>query len=188
MDRRSFLAAATAGLSGLAGCGSGGGSGGDVTPTSTATPTSTVTATATPTPTATATPAPPERSYQPQLLDVGIVSTWAESGDLTANAVTEVRRGQPVVVAFRYRARIPQGTVNFSEGVDVYRGEERVVRRFRHVDRYVDSGGLHTWEDAMTFESGDWPTGRLEASVAIGELQLHRTSDPMVATFELTAD
>jgi hypothetical protein len=180
MDRRAFLVAAGAGL---AGCGS------TATPDDESVRTETTTATATPTATATATPTPtrtpPERRYLPQLLDVSLVSTWSEPGDLAANRIDQVRRGQPAVVAFRYRLRVPEGTVNLKEGVDVTADDELVVRRFRDVDRTVDSAGLYTWEDAMTFETAEWPTGSLTASVAVGELQLHRTSDSVATTFEL---
>jgi hypothetical protein len=181
MDRRAFLAAA---VGGLAGCGSSGdGEPGSDTPrpTETATPTP---VTSVPSPTLT----PPEQRYRPQLLDVALVSGWSAFGDITKQRIDTLRRGRPAVVAFRYRARIPQGTINVSEGVDVSRGEEAVARRVRHVDRDVDEAGLHTWEDAMTFETGDWPMGTLEATVAIGELQLHRVSDPMVTRFELTGE
>lgn len=189
MDRRAFLAAAGASLSGLAGCGSASSS-----PSSeTATSTTTRTATSTPTPTATSTATPdptltpPDRRYLPQLLDVALVSTWSEPGDLTANRIESIQRGQPAVVAFRYRIRLPEGTVNLKEGVDVVDGDEMIVRRFRDVDRYVESAGLHTWEDAMTFDTTDWPTGELTATVAIGELQLHRTSERVSTTFDVTA-
>jgi hypothetical protein len=121
------------------------------------------------------------------LLDAALVSTWSEPGDLTANRIANVRRGQPAVVAFRYRIRIPAGTVNLKEGVDVVHDEGLVVRRFRDVDRYVDAAGLHTWEDAMTFDTADWPAGALTATAAIGELQLHRTSDGVSTTFEVTS-
>lgn len=179
MERRALLA----GLAGLAGCGSAGsGPSGNGTPRITSTPASTPTPTGTPAPTVT----PPERRYLPQLLDVALVSTWAEPGDLTANRVESIRRGQPAVVAFRYRLRIPEGTINLKEGVDVVHGGDLVVRQFRDVDRHVDTAGLHTWEDAMTFETGDWPTGALTATAAIGELQLHRTSDGVSRTFEVT--
>lgn len=185
MERRAFLAGTGACLSGLAGCGS---PGAESTPTDGGEATSTPTATASPTPTTTPvpTPEPPEQRYRPQLLDVALVSTWSEPGDLTANRITTLRRGQPAVIAFRYRMRIPAGTINLKEGVDVYDGNDRVVRRFRDIDRHVDSAGLHTWEDAMSFETADWPTGRLTATVAIGELQLHRTSDSVSTTFEMT--
>jgi hypothetical protein len=180
MDRRSFLVAAGAGL---AGCGSTGApdDGGTRTPTATETATPTATETAT----STATRTPPERRYLPQLLDVALVSTWSVPGDLEANGIGRLRRGQPAVVAFRYRLRVPEGTINLKEGVDVTAGDELVVRRFRDVDRTVESAGLYTWEDAMTFETADWPTGELTASVAVGELQLHRTSEPVTTTFEL---
>jgi hypothetical protein len=182
MDRRAFLATVSAGL---AGCGSTGSTpdGGDATATRSATGR----ATATPTVAPSATPArtPPERRYRPQLLDATLVSTWAESGDLSANRIDRLQRGQPAVVAFRYRVRVPEGTINLKEGVDVTRGEDRVARRYRDVDRSVDAAGLHTWETAMTFETATWPAGELTASVAVGELQLHRTSDPVTTTFEV---
>jgi hypothetical protein len=178
MDRRAFLATVSAGL---AGCGSTGSTPdeGDATATERATATPTATPSATPTRT------PPERRYLPQLLDATLVSTWAESGDLTANRIDRLQRGQPAVVAFRYRIRVPEGTINLKEGVDVTRGERRVARRYRDVDRSVDSAGLYTWETAMTFGTGTWPTGELTASVAVGELQLHRTADPLTTTFEV---
>ena len=182
MDRRAFLAVAGACLSGLAGCGSAGSSSSSASETTTATPTPEPTRTPTPEPTLT----PPERRYVPQLLDVALVSTWSEPGDLTANRIESIRRGQPAVVAFRYRIRIPQGTINLKEGVDVVHGDEMVVRRFRDVDRHVESAGLHTWEDAMTFDTADWPTGRGTATGAIGELQLHRTSDRVSTTFDVS--
>ncbi|WP_251343080.1 hypothetical protein [Haloplanus halophilus] len=178
MDRRAFLAAAGAGL---AGCGSTG----ETDATATGSPTRT--ATATPTVTATPTRTPPERRYQPQLLAVALVSTWSEPGDLTANRIDRLQRGQPAVVAFRYRIRIPEGTINLKEGVDVIHDDDLVVRRFRDVDRRVDAAGLYTWEDAMAFETDAWPTGDLTASVAVGELQLHRTSDSLTTTFELVS-
>jgi hypothetical protein len=183
MDRRALLAATGAALAGLAGCGADGGS---ETPTQTATtePTGTPTATATAQPTL----SPPDQSYRPQLLEVALVSTWAEEGDLEANRTEQVRRGQPAVIAFRYRIRIPQGTVNLKEGVDIIHDGDLVVRENTEVDRYVDSAGLHTWETAMTLETGDWPTGDVTASVAIGELQLHRTSNVVTTTFEVTAE
>mgnify|MGYP000557275272 CR=1 FL=1 len=189
MDRRTFLAAASAGL---AGCGSVGSSPStDEAPTPTPTGTSPSTDEApTPTPTGTSTPTttPPERRYLPQMLDVALVSRWGGAGDLIANRIEHVRRGQPAVVAFRYRIRIPSGTINLKEGVDVvYRGD-LVDRRSRDTDRNVDSPGLHIWEDAVTFETGDWPTGELTASVAVGELQLHRTSESVETTFEVTSD
>jgi hypothetical protein len=187
MDRRAFLAATGAFLSALSGCGSEGSppSDGDATATvtRTATGTRTPTPSATPEPTATATP--PEREYRPQLLDAALVSTWSEPGDLTANRIESIRRGQPAVVAFRYRIRIPQGTINLKEGVDVFHDGEQVVRRFRDVDRYVESPGLYTWEDAMTFETAGWPVGELTATAAVGELQLHRTSERVSTTFEV---
>jgi hypothetical protein len=186
MDRRSFLVGTAAGLSGLAGCGSAGSSPETDDGTATGGPTATTTPTATPTATPAPTATPPERRYFPQLLDVALVSTWSEPGDLTANRIRSVRRGQPAVVAFRYRIRIPEGTINLKEGVDVVHDGDLLVRRFRDVDRHVDSAGLHTWEDAMTFETADWPTGNLTATVAIGELQLHRTSDGVSTTFEVT--
>lgn len=187
MHRRTLLAAAGAGLAGLSGCGS---SGSPDDPTSTATdaPTATATPTRTPTETAAPTVTPPERRYQPQLLDVAIVSGWAATGDLEANRVDAVRRGQPAVVAFRYRLRVPSGTVNLKEGIDISHDGELVVRRNREPDRTVDSAGLYTWEDAITLRTGGWPLGELTATVAIGELQLHRTSDPMSVSFELTAE
>jgi len=180
MDRRTFLSAASVCVAGVAGCGSA-----DSSPTETpsTSPTQTRTATETPTPTRT----PPEQRYRPQLLDAALVSTWSEPGDLTANRVRTVRRGQPAVFAFRYRIRIPEGTINLKEGVDVVHEDELVVRRFRDTDRDVDSAGLHTWEDAMTFETAEWPTGELTATVAVGELQLHRTSDGVSTTFEVTS-
>ena len=194
MDRRTFLVAAGAGL---AGCGSTGSAPDTGTPTETAagTPTATPTETAAGTPTATPTETetetptrtPPEQRYRPQLLDVALVSTWSEPGDLDANRIARLPRGQPAVVAFRYRLRVPSGTINLKEGVDVLASDDLVVRRNRDMDRTVDTAGLYTWEDAMTFETDDWPTGRLTASVAIGELQLHRTSDPRTATFDLVA-
>ncbi|MFD1633905.1 hypothetical protein ACOZ4L_13815 [Haloplanus ruber] len=183
MDRRTFLVAAGAGL---AGCGS--------TPepdtgTSTGTVVSTETATETETKTPTSTPArtPPEQRYRPQLLDVGMVSTWGESGDLEANRIERLRRGRPAVVAFRYRLRVPSGTINLKEGVDVLADGDLIVRRNREMDRTVDTAGVYTWEDAMTFGTDDWPTGRLTVSMAVGELQLHRTSESHTATFELVA-
>jgi hypothetical protein len=189
MDRRAFLAAAGTCLSGLAGCGSTGSSSSTATPTRTpaSTPTRTATATVTPSPTPEPTVTPPERQYTPQLLDVALVSTWSTAGDLAANRIERVRRGQPAVVAFRYRMRIPQGTINLKEGVDVLDGDDVVVRRSRDMDRYVDSAGLHTWEDAMTFDTAEWPVGELTATVAIGELQLHRVSESVSTTFEVTA-
>jgi len=187
MDRRAFLAGTAASLSGLAGCGSVGSS----SPTDEGTTTVTVTPTASSTPTPTGTPAPtrtpPERRYLPQLLDVGLVSTWSEAGDLTANRTESIRRGQPAVVAFRYRIRIPEGTINLKEGVDIVRDGDLVVRRFRDVDRQVESPGLYTWEDAMTFETAEWPAGTLTATAAVGELQLHRTSERVSTTFEVTS-
>lgn len=189
MDRRAFLAGTAASLSGLAGCGSAGSP--PPTDEGTAASTTTATLTASPTPTPTDTPAPtrtpPERRYLPQLLDAGLVSTWAEAGDLTANRVGRVRRGQPAVVAFRYRIRIPEGTINLKEGVDVVHDGDLVVRRFRDVDRQVDSSGLYTWEDATTFQTAEWPTGTLTATAAVGELQLHRTSERVSTTFEVTS-
>lgn len=185
MDRRALLAAAGACLSGIAGCGSeepSPSTGGTATATETATETRTPEPTTTPLPTR----MPPERRYQPQLLDVALVSTWSESGDLTANRIESVRRGQPAVVAFRYRIRIPEGTINLKEGVDVLDGDDMVVRRSRDIDRYVESAGLHTWEDAMTFDTGDWPVGELTATVAVGELQLHRVSNSVSTTFDVT--
>ncbi|GAB3312875.1 hypothetical protein EI982_17020 [Haloplanus rallus] len=182
MDRRAFLVAAGAGL---AGCGSTGTAPDTGTPTGTAS--STATGTPTATPTATPTRTPPEQRYRPQLLDVALVSTWSEPGDLAANRIARLPRGQPAVVAFRYRLRVPSGTINLKEGVDVLADDDLVVRRNRDMDRTVDTAGLYTWEDAMTFETDDWPAGRLTASVAIGELQLHRTSDPRTATFDLVA-
>ncbi|GAB6861225.1 hypothetical protein ACFR97_14255 [Haloplanus litoreus] len=182
MDRRAFLVAAGAGL---AGCGSTTSPDGESERTATGTATPTSTATPTPVETATPTRTPPERRYLPQLLDVALVSTWSEPGDLAAKRIDQVRRGQPAVVAFRYRLRVPEGTINLKEGVDVTTDDELVVRRFRDVDRTVDSAGLYTWEDAMTFETAEWPTGSLTASVAVGELQLHRTSDSVATTFEL---
>lgn len=156
-----------------------------------------MTRTATPEPTPTTTPSdtttplptriPPDQRYRPQLLDVVLVSTWSEPGDLTANRIERVQRGQPAVVAYRYRMRIPQGTVNLKEGIDVLDGDDRIARRSRDIDRYVDSAGLHTWEDAMTFETGNWPAGELTATVAIGELQLHRVSNRVSTTFEVAA-
>jgi len=184
MDRRAFLAAASGCVVGLAGCGETSSSS-DATATATATRTSTPTETPTGTPTPTVTP--PDRRYLPQLLDVGLVSTWAEPGDLTANRIRSLRRGQPAVVAFRYRIRVPEGTINLKEGVDVVHDGDLVVRRFRDVDRHVDAAGLYTWEDAMTFDTADWPTGELTATAAIGELQLHRTSDGVPTTFEVTS-
>jgi hypothetical protein len=185
MDRRTLLAAAGAGLAGLAGCGSAGSSNG-VTPTPTASPTATPTRTPTETPAPTVTP--PERRYQPQMLDVAIVSRWATPGDLEGNRVDTLRRGQPAVVAFRYRLRVPSGTINLKEGIDVVDDDGLVVRRNRERDRTVDAAGLYTWEDAVTLPTDDWPLGDLTASVAIGELQLHRTSEPLSVSFELTAD
>jgi hypothetical protein len=191
MDRRAFLAGTGACLSGLAGCGSAGSP--PETDDGTATGEPTVTATPTPPPTSTPTGAPaptvtpPDRRYLPQLLDVGLVSTWAEPGDLTANRIRSIRRGQPAVVAFRYRLRVPEGTINLKEGVDVVHDGELVVRRFRDVDRHVDAAGLYTWEDAVTFETADWPTGELTATVAVGELQLHRTSESVSTTFDVTS-
>jgi hypothetical protein len=189
MDRRAFLAGTAGSLSGLAGCGSAGSP--PPTDEGTAASTTTATLTASPTPTPTDTPAPtrtpPERRYLPQLLDAGLVSTWSEAGDLTANRVGRVRRGQPAVVAFRYRIRIPEGTINLKEGVDVVHDGDLVVRRFRDVDRQVDSPGLYTWEDAMTFQTAEWPTGTLTATAAVGELQLHRTSERVSTTFEVTS-
>ena len=187
MDRRAFLAGTAASLSGLTGCGSAGSP--PPTDEGTASSTTTPTASSTPTPTGTPTPTrtPPERRYLPQLLDVGLVSTWAEPGDLTANRIESVRRGQPAVVAFRYRIRIPEGTINLKEGVDIVRDGDLVVRRFRDVDRQVDSAGLYTWEAAMTFGTAEWPTGNLTATVAVGELQLHRTSEGVSTTFEVTS-
>lgn len=183
MDRRTFLVAAGAGL---AGCGS--------TPdpgagTSTGTVVSTETRTETETATASSTPArtPPEQRYRPQLLDVGLVSTWADPDDLEANRIERLQRGQPAVVAFRYRLRVPSGTVNLKEGVDVLADGDLLVRRNREVDKTVDAAGLYTWEDAMTLGTDDWPTGRLTVSAAVGELQLHRTSESHTATFELVA-
>jgi len=184
MDRRALLAAAGACLSGLAGCSTAGSSGSPTsTHTSTQTATSTATATATPRPT----PTPPDRRYQPQLLDVALVSRWSAEGDIEANQIDELRRGQPAVIAFRYRLRLPEGTVNLKEGIDVIHDGDLVVRQNREVDRYVGSAGLHTWEDAVTLETADWPTGAVTASVAIGELQLHRTSDALATTFEVTS-
>lgn len=190
MDRRVFLAGAGACLSGLAGCGSASSSSpGAATSTQESTPTRTATptATATATPTDDETLTPPDQRYRPQLLDAALVSTWAESGDLTANRIGSVRRGQPAVVAYRYRMRIPQGTVNLKEGIDVLDGDDLVVRRSQEVDRYVDAPGLYTWEGATTFDTADWPTGELTATVAIGELQLHRVSDRVSTTFEVTS-
>jgi len=176
MHRRALLAATGTCLAGLAGCGADG-STETTTPTSISTQTTT-----TPPPTLT----PPEQSYRPQLLDVGLVSTWAEAGDLSENRVEQVRRGRPAVIAFRYRMRIPEGTVNLKEGIDIIADDELVMRRNNEVDRTVDTAGLHTWETGITIETADWPTGQVTASVAIGELQLHRTSDPMATTFEVT--
>lgn len=184
MDRRTLLAAAGAALAGLAGCGSA-----ESSDEATPTPTASTTPTATPTPTASAMPTitPPERRYQPQLLAVALVSTWSEPGDLDANRRDSVRRGQPAVVAFRYRLRVPSGTVNLKEGIDVSDGDRLLVRRNRERDRTVEEAGLHTWEDAVTLSTDDWPTGDLTATVAIGELQLHRTSDSMSVSFEVTS-
>ncbi|WP_435068643.1 hypothetical protein [Haloplanus sp. C73] len=181
MDRRALLAATGTALAGLAGCGADGSS---ETPTATTEPTRTPTATATAQPTL----SPPDQNYRPQLLDVALVSTWSEAGDLEANRTEQVRRGQPAVIAFRYRIRIPEGTVNLKEGIDIIHDGELVVRENTEVDRYVDSAGLHTWETAMTLETGDWPTGEVTASVAIGELQLHRTSNTVATRFEVTAE
>lgn len=192
MDRRALLAAAGACLSGLAGCGSTDPA--ESTDETTGTDAMTRTATADPTTTATADPTtplptrvPPERRYEPQLTDVTLVSTWSEPGDLSANRIESVRRGQPAVVAYRYRVRVPQGTINLKEGVDVLDGDDLVVRRSRDIDRYAESAGLHTWEDAMTFDTGDWPVGELTATVAVGELQLHRVSNRVSTTFDVTA-
>jgi hypothetical protein len=181
MDRRALLAAAGACLSGLAGCGSTDPA--ESTDRATATGTPTADPTTTPLPTRT----PPDQRYRPQLLDVALVSTWSEPGDLTANRTESVRRGQPAVVAYRYRIRIPQGTINLKEGVDVLDGDDLVVRRSRDIDRYVESAGLHTWEDAMTFDTAEWPVGELTATVAVGELQLHRVSNRVSTTFDVTA-
>ena len=187
MDRRAFLAGTAASLSGLAGCGSAGSP--PLTDEGTTTATVTPTASSTPTPTRTPAPTrtPPERRYLPQLLNVGLVSTWSETGDLTANRIKSIRRGQPAVVAFRYRIRIPEGTINLKEGVDIVHDGDLVVRRFHDVDRQVDSAGLYTWETAMTFETAEWPAETLTATVAIGELQLHRTSERVSTTFEVTS-
>ncbi|WP_248896078.1 hypothetical protein [Haloplanus halobius] len=179
MDRRAFLTVVGAGLSGMAGCGEGGD--GAATPTDTD-GTETPTSTATPT-TTTATRTPPERQYQPQLLDAALVSMWSEPGDLQANQVESVRRGQPAVVAFRYRLRVPEGTINLKEGVDILHDGDLITRQFRDMDRQVDEAGLYTWEDAMTFETAEWPVGDLTATVAIGELQLHRTSAEVSTQF-----
>jgi len=181
MDRRTFLVAAGVGL---AGCGS--------TPesdaeTSTGTVVSTETATETRTTTSTPARTPPEQRYRPQLLDVSLVSTWAEPDDIEANRIERLQRGQPAVVAFRYRLRVPSGTINLKEGVDVLADDDLIVRRNRDIDRSVDTAGLYTWEDAMTFDTDDWPAGRLTLSVAVGELQLHRTSESRTTTFELVA-
>lgn len=186
MERRAFLAAAGASLAGLAGCGSGSGEG-TATPTEGAAGTASATPTASPTATPTPTPAltPPEKRYQPQLLDIALVSTWGGPGDLEANRIESIRRGQPAVIAFRYRIRVPEGTINLKEGIDVFQGDDLVVRRFHDVDRHVDAAGLHTWEDAMTFETASWPTGDVRAAVAIGELQLHRTSETVSTSFEV---
>lgn len=190
VQRRALLTAVGASVAGLAGCGSSGD--GASTPTSGATETATVSATsteratATPTATPTQTRTPPDQRYRPQLLDANLVRMWSEPGDIEENAVESVRRGQPAVFAYRYRMRIPEGTINLKEGVDVSRGDDLVVRRFRDVDRRVDTAGLHTWEDAMTFETDDWPTGELTATVSVGELQLHRTADPIPVTFDVT--
>jgi hypothetical protein len=91
------------------------------------------------------------------------------------------------VIAFRYRLRVPGGTVNLKEGVEVYDGDDLIVRHNREVDRTVESAGVYTWEDAVTLDTADWPTGRVTASVAIGELQLHRTSDAVTTRFEVTS-
>jgi hypothetical protein len=191
MDRRALLAAAGACLSGLAGCGSTDPAestdGATATTTPTETPTRTPTATVEPTTTPLPTRVPPERRYEPQLLDVALVSTWSEPGDLSANRIESVRRGQPAVLAYRYRVRVPQGTINLKEGVDVLDGDDLVVRRSRDIDRYVESAGLHTWEDATTFDTSEWPVGELTATVAVGELQLHRVSNRVSTTFEVTA-
>lgn len=180
-------------MAGLSGCGSTNtptgtetagatGSAGDSSvPDSTPEPTPTATPTATPEPT----PTPPERTYQPQLLDVNLVSTWSEPGDITENAIDTLHRGQPAVVAYRYRMRIPASTAHFSEGVDVYDGDERILRTFEHVDREVESPGLNTWEDAMSFDTAEWPLGTLTATFGVGELQLHRNSERKDTTFEL---
>lgn len=188
MDRRTLLAAAGVGLAGLSGCGSAGSSDDPTATPATDTATATRTPTRTPTGTSEPTATPPERRYLPQLLDVGIVSQWAGSGDLEANRIDAVRRGQPAVVAFRYRIRIPSGTINLKEGIDISDTGGLVVRRNRERDRTVDSAGLYTWEDAITLRTDDWPLGDLTASVAIGELQLHRTSDPMSVSFELVSE
>ncbi|WP_338742412.1 hypothetical protein [Haloplanus salilacus] len=185
MDRRTLLAAAGAGLAGLSGCGSAGPSDEPTSTPATDTPAATATAASTETPEPTVTP--PKRRYQPQLLDVALVSEWAAPGDLEANRVDAVRRGQPAVVAFRYRLRVPEGTINLKEGIDISNADGLVVRRNRERDRTVDSAGLYTWEDAVTLRTDDWPLGELTASVAIGELQLHRTSDQMSVSFELTS-
>jgi len=185
MDRRALLVAAGACLSGFAGCGSS--DPGESADGATATPTATDTSAETPTTTPLPTRMPPERRYEPQLLDVALVSTWSESGDLSANRIESVRRGQPAVVAYRYRLRVPDGTINLKEGVDVLDGDELVVRRSRDIDRSVESAGLYTWEDAMTFDTTDWPSGELTATVAIGELQLHRVSNHVSTTFAVTA-
>jgi hypothetical protein len=186
MDRRTLLAAASAGLAGLSGCGSVGSSDGP-TPTSTGSP-PTTTPTGTTTTTSTPTTTPPERRYQPQMLDVALVSRWAAPGDLDANRVDVLSRGRPAVVAFRYRLRVPSGTIYLKEGVDIVGNDELVVRHNRERDRTVDSAGVYTWEDAVSLRTDAWPLGELTASVAIGELQLHRTSDPRSVSFELTSD
>lgn len=186
MDRRALLAAVGASLAGFSGCGSSGSSVG--TPTDTSPSTATATPTDTPEPTASSTVTSPERRYVPQLLDVGIVSRWAESGDLEANRIDSLRRGRPAVVAFRYRLRIPSGTVNLKEGIDIADDSGLVARRNRERDRTVDSAGLHTWEDAVSLSTDGWPLGELTATVAIGELQLHRTTDPRSVSFELVSE
>jgi hypothetical protein len=156
------------------------------TPTQTASPTASPTPTDTPTPTESPTPTATPAPELPEMIDAQLVTEWESPGDLEANAIEAVGRGDRAVLAFEFSMRPHSGEVDIRAQIIVEDESGAIVDSVtEHQSRLVDSDGPVTLEWAYVTSSSEWSTGSYTAEVLVQDETSGETSDAVTHDFEI---
>lgn len=124
---------------------------------------------------------PAGEPHPPRIRLLNLISGWEQAGDVEANAVQEISKGEPAIIGYRYEAWCHSGDLRCTIYSDAAEANQRHV-----IDRDMETSGSVIREGYTEFATDDWRPGTEEAEVVIRDEITGYVSEPASMRFTVS--
>ena len=141
-----------------------------------------------PEPKRTETETPNNDPTPPEIIDVSLLTEWQSPGDFEEYSIERGTLSGGVIIGFKYRAYVHDGTMDVTEQMTIYSADDRRVGHEQSDQELIlDRTGELGFEHAFGFDTRQWDgAGDYEARIRIRDDITNETSETY--TYEFTVE